>query len=105
MLQNKDRGVSDRRSVFSRKDFYFIFGQIDTTVDGVPMKDRWVRVRARNMEDATKIFITEFASKFMPSVNHWSRAIPENVISNWDFQKEVIFTEGEYRFFLQKDAL
>ena len=103
MLPNKGRGVSHRRSVFSKKDFYFVFGQIHKTVDGVPMRDRQVRVRAKNEVLATEIFKEEFTSKYMPSVECWSRAITRFYTDHREMKE--IFPHGEYMAFEQKDAL
>lgn len=95
---NNNDGVIRRRSVFSKRDYYFIFGQIHHTVDGVPMKDRWVRVRARNGHDAEMIFENEFTSKYMPSVNSYSRWLPKLD----DMDKSLFFHKEEYMFFEQK---
>jgi hypothetical protein len=97
MYKNKDHGVYRSRGVFSKKDFYFVFGQIHTTVDGVPMRDRWVRVRAKNVVIATEIFKEEFTSKYMPSVESWSRTI-----SNLYSDHREVFPLGEYMAFEQK---
>lgn len=107
---NNNDGVIRRRSVFSKKDYYFIFGQIHHTVDGVPMKDRWVRVRARNEHDAKIIFENEFTSKYMPSVNSYSRSVPQKIMYGGElpdkekslFNLFSIFPKGEYMFFDQK---
>ena len=107
-MNNNNDGVIRRRSVFSKKDYYFIFGQIHHTVDGVPMKDRWVRVRARNERDAKIVFENEFTSKYMPSVNSYSRSVPKKIMYGGDKGKSLfgptlsIFPKGEYMFFDQK---
>ena len=106
-MNNNNDGVIRRRSVFSKKDYYFIFGQIHHTVDGVTMKDRWVRVRARNERDAKIIFENEFTSKYMPSVNSYSRSVPKKIMydrknSNSWLDPLSIFPDGEYMFFDQK---
>jgi hypothetical protein len=71
------------------------------------MKDRWVRVRARNERDAKIVFENEFTSKYMPSVNSYSRSVPKKImygrkISNSWLDPLSIFPEGEYMFFDQK---
>lgn len=104
---NNNDGVIRRRSVFSKKDYYFLFGQTHKTVDGVSMKDSWVRVRARNERDAKIVFENEFTSKYMPSVNSYSRSVPKKImygrkISNSWLDPLSIFPEGEYMFFDQK---
>ncbi len=104
---NNNDGVIRRRSVFSKKDYYFLFGQMHKTVDGVTMKDRWVRVRARNERDAKIVFENEFTSKYMPSVNSYSRSVSKKImygrkISNSWLDPLSIFPEGEYMFFDQK---
>jgi hypothetical protein len=100
MSKNKNNGVYRAKSVYSKKDFYFVFGQIHETVDGVPMKDRWVRVRAKNDVIATEIFRNEFTSKYMPSVESWSRIIPNLYL---DYRE--VFSLGEYMSFEQKYSM
>jgi hypothetical protein len=64
------------------------------------MKDRWVRVRAKNDVIATEIFRNEFTSKYMPSVESWSRIIP-NLYSD----HPEVFPLGEYMSFEQKYSM
>ena len=52
---------------YIKKNFYFTFGQEHKTVDGVPMKDYHVLVRAENGEIAREIFIEKFTKVRMPS--------------------------------------
>lgn len=110
-MNNNNDGVIRRRSVFSKRDYYFLFGQTHKTVDGVTMKDRWVRVRARNERDAKIVFENEFTSKYMPSVNSYSRSVSKKIMYGGELpDKEKssfniplwIFPDGEYMFFDQK---
>jgi hypothetical protein len=64
------------------------------------MKDRWVRVRAKNDVIATEIFRNEFTSKYMPSVESWSRIIPNLYL---DYRE--VFSLGEYMSFEQKYSM
>jgi hypothetical protein len=64
------------------------------------MKDRWVRVRAKNDVIATEIFRNEFTSKYMPSVESWSRIIPNLYL---DYRE--VFPLGEYMSFEQKYSM
>jgi hypothetical protein len=66
------------------------------------MKDSWVRVRARNERDAKIVFENEFTSKYMPSVNSYSRSVPKKIIYGRKLDPLSIFPEGEYMFFDQK---
>ena len=81
---------------YIKKNFYFTFGQIHETLDGVPMKDRFVRVRAENEEVAKEIFIREFTSKKMEDENKFSYSYPEN---RFDAR---FYPLGEYALFEQE---
>ncbi len=80
---------------YIKKNFYFTFGQAHETVGGVPMRDRFVRVRAENEEIATIIFKEGFASKEMKD-GLYSMCYPER---RFDPR---FYPLGEYALFEQK---
>ncbi len=52
--------------------YYFTFGQIHETKDGVGLKDFWVRVIAPSYDDARAQFCEIFTSEFMVSPDKWA---------------------------------
>jgi uncharacterized protein YhbP (UPF0306 family) len=81
---------------YIKKNYYFTFGQIHETVDGVPMRDRFVRVRAENEEVAREIFIKEFTSKRMQAEDKFAFSYPENRFD------DRFYPLGEYALFEQE---
>ena len=81
---------------YIKKNYYFSFGQGHITLDGVPMKDRYVLVRAENENMAIKIFKEKFSSKRMQDENKYSTYYPER------YFEPQFFPLGEYARFEQE---
>ena len=47
--------------------YYFTFTHTQYTVDGLRMKDHWVRVEAKSFSDARRHFVLHFSSLRMPT--------------------------------------
>lgn len=76
-------------------DFYFTFGQRHFTKNGVPMKDRWVRIiiESKNKDSDQKFsreLIEEWALENMGNKDLWSMQYTEE-----EFNDE-FFPKGEY---------
>lgn len=72
------------------KNYYFTFGFKHVTTDGIPLFNNWVRVRAKDYGRARELFVNEFTSKRMETIQSWAFQYEEQ-----DFQKD-LFAGGEY---------
>jgi hypothetical protein len=81
---------------YVKKKYYFTFGQDHRTMDGFPMKDYHVLVRAENEEIAREIFIENFMKVRMPSWDRFATSYTENHF------KHQFFPLGEYARFEQE---
>ena len=79
------------------QNYYFTFGQDHWNVDGVPMKNFWVRVVATGSETARQIFVDEFTSQKMQSPDKFAFQYKEK-----DFDSK-FFPQGEYAVFEEKE--
>ena len=81
---------------YIKKNYYFTFGQDHKTVDGVPMKDYHVLVRAENEGVAREIFIEKFTKIRMPKWDMFFTGYSEK-----QFEPR-FFPLGEYAKFEQE---
>lgn len=81
----------------AKNNYYFTFGQVHRTIDGISMKDNWVRVIAKDYISARKIFIEQFSSINMESPDKWAFQYEED-----DFNPN-FFPSGEYLLLTEKD--
>lgn len=81
----------------NNQNYYFTFGQSHVQTDGTPMKDYWVRVIAKDYDDARRLFVERFSSICMPSSDKWAFQYEEK-----DWNPEM-FPRGEYEV-IQDDA-
>jgi hypothetical protein len=52
-------------------NYYFTFGQNHTLLDGYPMCDHWIHVKAFDYSRAREVFIKEFASQYLEANDKW----------------------------------
>ena len=81
---------------YIKKNYYFTFGQDHRTMDGVPMKDYHVLVRAENEGVSREIFIEKFTKVKMPSWDMFFTGYSEK-----EFEPK-FFPKGEYARFEQE---
>lgn len=74
------------------KNYYFTFGQHHRLIDGYPMKDHWVRIKAHDAMRARLLFVTDFSSQNMESSDKWAFQYEEE-----KFDKSY-YPKGEYQF-------
>jgi chromosome condensin MukBEF complex kleisin-like MukF subunit len=94
--ENLNIKIRKMKRQYIKKPYYFTFGQAHRTLDGVPMRDYHVLVRAENEEVAREIFIEKFTKVRMPSWNMFFTSYQET-----HFKPE-FFPLGEYARFEQE---